>query len=85
MTRDEILALAKQKASEIVPDLELSQLDTSRSLKDYGASSLDLVEITSALMRDLRIKVPRAELNTVSNIDGLVDLLDRIANAPGTK
>jgi acyl carrier protein len=85
MTRDQILALAKQKASEIVPDLDASHLDTSKSLKDYGASSLDLVEITSALMRELRVKVPRAELNTVSNIDGLVDLLDRIANGPGTK
>jgi polyketide biosynthesis acyl carrier protein len=84
MTRDQILALARQKAGEIVPDLDLSRLDTSKSLKDYGASSLDLVEITSALMRELRVKVPRAELNTISNIDGLVDLLDRIANGPRT-
>jgi acyl carrier protein len=82
MTRDEILSLAKKRAGEIIPDLHVEILDTSKSLKDYGASSLDLVEITSLLMRELRVKVPRAELNKVTNIDGLVDLLFRLSNAP---
>jgi acyl carrier protein len=50
----------------------------SKSMKDYGANSLDIVEVVSGAMRELKVKVPRAELNTLSNIDGLVSLLHEI-------
>ena len=40
-----------------------------------GANSLDIVEVVSATMRELKVKVPRAELSKLENLDGLVDLL----------
>ena len=44
-------------------------------MKEYGANSLDIVEVVSGAMRELKVKVPRTELNKLTNIDQLVDLL----------
>lgn len=56
-------------------DIDPASIDASKSMKDIGANSLDIVEVVSSSMRELRIKIPRAELNTIENIDGLVDML----------
>ena len=44
---------------------------------DYGANSLDLVEVVSRSMRQLKVKVPRSELNKLENIEQLVDLFHK--------
>ena len=75
MTRDDVLEVIKKNFLEIVEDVEYDQLDPSKSMKDYGATSLDMVEVVSASMRELRVKIPRSELNEITNIDGLVDAL----------
>ncbi|WP_082483667.1 phosphopantetheine-binding protein [Methylobacterium sp. Leaf87] len=75
MDRQEILDLVKTKASEIIPDLDPGSIDSSKSLQEYGASSLDLVELVSAMMRELKVKIPRSELSTIKTVDALVDLL----------
>lgn len=62
-----------------VEGLDPEAVDTTRSMKELGANSIDIVEVVSSSMRELRIKVPRAELNKLTNVDGLVDLLHRAA------
>jgi acyl carrier protein len=47
-------------------------------MKDLGANSLDIVEVVSCTMRDLKVKVPRSELADLTNVDGLVDLLVKV-------
>ncbi len=74
MTRDQILGVVKKHLLETIDDLEESQVDPSLSMKDLGANSLDIVEVVSRSMRELRIKVPRSELSKLTNIDGLVDM-----------
>ncbi len=44
-------------------------------MKDMGANSLDIVEVVSCSMRELKVKVPRSELAQLQNIDELVDML----------
>ena len=56
---------------------EGKEIDPSKSMKELGANSLDIVEVVSCSMRELKVKVPRAELNKLTNIDELVDLLHR--------
>jgi len=56
-------------------DIDAASIDSSQSMKDLGANSLDIVEIVSSSMRELRIKIPRDELKDITNIDGLVDAL----------
>ena len=79
MTREVILGVVKKHLLETVEDLTEDQIDPSKSMKALGMNSLDIVEVVSCTMRELRIKVPRAELTKLSNIDGLVDLLHRVA------
>ena len=79
MTRDVILNVVKKHMLETVEDLTEDKIDTSKSMKALGVNSLDIVEVVSCSMRELRIKVPRSELSKLSNVDGLVDLLHRVA------
>lgn len=75
MTRDHILGVVAKHLSNAVDDLEPATVEGARSMKEYGANSLDIVEVVSASMRELKIKVPRSQLNGLTNIDGLIDLL----------
>ena len=51
----------------------------SRDLIEAIRERVDIVEVVSCSMRDLKIKVPRSELNTLENMNQLVDLLFRVA------
>ncbi len=75
MGRNEVLAVVANHMSASIEGLKADELDPNRSMKDYGLSSLDMVEIVSRSMRQLKVKVPRAELRKLTNINGLVDLL----------
>jgi acyl carrier protein len=74
--RDQVLIVLKKYLADVIEDVDLSTLDTSRSMKEYGVNSLDMVEVVSRSMRELKVKVPRAELNKLTNIDDLVALLE---------
>jgi acyl carrier protein len=75
VTRDEILNIVKRHLMDNVEDLEESSIDPAKSMKEMGANSLDIVEVVSCSMRDLKVKVPRAELAQLTDMNGLVDLL----------
>ena len=79
MTRDHVLAVVKKHLVEAVDGLTPEAIDPSRSMKELGANSLDIVEVVSSSMRELKIKIPRSELTKLTNVDGLVDLLHRTA------
>ena len=83
MVRAEVEAVVKKHLLEVVDDLKEDAIDTSRSMKELGANSLDIVEVVSCSMRELKVKVPRAELSKLTNIDGLVDLLVSVVQAKG--
>jgi acyl carrier protein len=79
MTREHVLDVVKKHLMDVVDDLPEDRIDPSRSMKELGANSLDIVEVVSCAMRELRVKVPRSELSKLTNVDGLVDLLHRTA------
>lgn len=76
-TRDEVLAVVRKHLADTVEGIEGKEIDPARSMKELGANSLDIVEVVSCSMRELKVKVPRAELNKLTNINELVDLLYR--------
>jgi acyl carrier protein len=80
MEREHIASVVIKHLVDAVDDLDPARIDTARSMKDLGANSLDIVEVVSRTMRELKIKVPRSELAKLANIDGLVDLLYDIAH-----
>lgn len=81
MTREHVLEVVKKYIADAVDDVDLSKLETSKSMRDYGINSLDIVEVVSRSMRELKVKVPRSELNKLENIDSLVDLLHKAVEA----
>jgi acyl carrier protein len=83
MTREEVLAVVARHLASSVDGLDPSKIDPQRSMKDYGANSLDIVEVVSGAMRELKVKVPRTELNKLTNLDGLVNLLHGIKSGAG--
>jgi acyl carrier protein len=74
-TKDEILTVIRTHLANALDEVDPATIEPQRSMKDYGANSLDIVEVVSASMRQLRIKVPRAQLKEIRDIQGLVDLL----------
>jgi acyl carrier protein len=73
--REDIASVVRKHLIDVVGDLKESDIDMSRSMKEFGANSLDMVEVVSCAMRELKVKVPRSELGKLTNMDGLVDLL----------
>jgi acyl carrier protein len=65
--------------SQIIEGLHPESVDPAKSLADFGANSLDIVEIVSCSMRELKVKVPRSELTKLRNLNELVDLLHRVS------
>ncbi len=74
-SRDDVLAVVKRHLVDTVEGIGDAQVDPAKSMKDLGANSLDIVEVVSCSMRELKVKIPRAELNKLTNINELVDLL----------
>jgi acyl carrier protein len=77
MTRDDVLAVVKKHALEVLIDLDGADFHATKSLREMGAKSLDMLEIVSASMKALKIKVPRTELTNIANVEQLVDVLHR--------
>ena len=73
MTKGEIIDVIKKNIVENLDDVESEEIDPQRTMKDYGANSLDMIEVVSCSMRDLNIKIPRSELADLKNIDELAD------------
>ena len=78
-TKEEIIDIVKEHLMDNLEDLEDAEFDPDKSMKDMGANSLDIVEVVSCTMRDLKIKVPRSELSKLENVTQLVDLLYQTA------
>ena len=73
MTKEEVIKVIKENIVDNLDDIEGEEIDPEKSMKDYGANSLDIIEVVSCSMRELNIKIPRAELADIKNIDGLAD------------
>jgi polyketide biosynthesis acyl carrier protein len=74
MDREQIMNAVIKNIKLNIDGLEDTEIDPEKSMAAYGAESLDIVEITSASMRELQIKVPRTELANLKNINNLVDI-----------
>ena len=71
MTKEEVIAVIKKNIADNLDDVEAASIDPQKSMKDYGANSLDMIEVVSCSMRELNIKIPRSELADIKNIEEL--------------
>ena len=73
MTKEEVIEVIKRNIAENLDDIDEKDIDPQKSMKEYGANSLDMIEVVSCSMRELNIKIPRSELSDIANIDQLAD------------
>lgn len=81
MTKEEVIAVIKEQIVDNLDDVNLEDIDPNKSMKDYGANSLDIIEVVSCAMRELKIKVPRSELSDINTIGELADKFVEVANS----
>lgn len=79
MTKEKVFDVVKSHILDTLEEVDETEIQPAKSMKDLGANSLDIVEIVSCSMRDLKVKVPRSELSKLTNIGELVDLLHNVA------
>ncbi len=72
-TKEDVIEIIKANLKENLHDVDIEEITPESSMRDYGANSLDIIEVVSATMRQLEIRVPRSELSQVENIDQLAD------------
>ena len=82
MTREDIKNVIYNNIRNIVEGAKDADIQETNTMRDFGADSLQSVEVVSRSMKELRIKVPRTELSTATNLKELVDLFERSAAAP---
>lgn len=73
MSKDEIIELIEDELVEQLDHVQREDVDPHISMRDIGANSLDLIEVVTACMRELDIKIPRSQLADIETIDGLAD------------
>jgi acyl carrier protein len=76
MNREQILGVIQENVRKTVPEAEDVVLDETMRMTNVGADSLDIVEVVSRSMKDLKIKVPRNELMLADDLKELVDLFE---------
>ncbi len=79
MTRQDIFDVIKSNFRMICPAVDGIEIDEVKSMRDYGADSLEMVEVVSRSMKQLKIKVPRVKLLHVTNLKELVDVFEQEA------
>ena len=73
MTKEQVIEVIKKNIASNIDDIDMAAIDPQKSMRDYGANSLDMIEVVSTSMRDLKIKVPRSELADINNIEQLAN------------
>ena len=80
MTKEQIIDVIKQNIVDNLDEVEYDEIDPQKTMKDYGANSLDMIEVVSCSMRELKIKIPRTKLADIKNIDELADKFKEYAD-----
>lgn len=75
VAKDDVFEVVRKHLTQIVEEIPESAVVREASMKELGASSLDIVEVVSCSMRELRVRIPRDQLAELKDIGGLVDLL----------
>lgn len=69
----EIIEIIKRNLKDNLYGVDVDAIEPTSSMRDHGANSLDINEVVSATMRELKIRVPRSELSQVENIEQLAE------------
>lgn len=79
MNPEHIRAVVLKHLHALVPGTAQMEIHGGTRLADIGADSLDLVDVASRSMEELKVKIPRSEITKIHTLDDLVGVLMRVA------
>jgi acyl carrier protein len=79
MTRNEIFAVIKSNMHIVIEGVDGKEVLETNSMRDFGADSLEIVEVVSRSIKQLKIKVPRTRLLEAQNLKDLLDIFEEAA------
>ena len=82
MTRADMFAVIRANMETVIEGARGKEIAEHQSMRDFGADSLEIVEVVSRSMKQCRRKVRRTDLAEVKNLGELLDLLEK---APETE
>lgn len=85
MTRSEMFEVVKANIERIVEEAAGREISEGTSMVDLGADSLQIVEVVSRSIKELRLKVPRTELASAQTVKDLLDLFERSTQQPAAR
>ncbi len=77
MTHEEIWNVVIANVQTVIEGAKGQEIKETNSMRDYGADSLEIVEVVSRSMKQLKIKVPRTQLSDARNLGDLVSLFEQ--------
>jgi len=79
MTRAEMFEVVKANIERIVEEAAGREITESTNMVELGADSLQVVEVVSRSIKEVRLRVPRTELANARTVKDLLDLFERSA------
>lgn len=76
-SRAEILDVLAENLRSVVDDSPDGDISEQWSMSDYGADSLEIIEVVSRTLKQLGTKVPRTDLTSAGSIGDLVTLIEK--------
>ncbi len=78
MKKEEVTRLLVKNLKKAIPEFADEDFDTSKSYKELGVSSLELVEVVTRTAKELGISLSFKELTSVKTTDDLAEVLVRL-------
>jgi acyl carrier protein len=75
MDKKQIFEMLLNNLQETIPDLADTKVELHQTMAEIGANSLDVVEVVSTTMREVKVRLPRETLQDLANVGALVDAL----------
>lgn len=85
MTRSQMFEVVRANIERIVEEAAGHEITENTSMVDLGADSLQIVEVVSRSIKELRLKVPRTELANARTVKDLLDLFEQSAQQAATR
>jgi polyketide biosynthesis acyl carrier protein len=77
MNRQQIFTVIQSNMRSVIEGVDGQEVKESQSMRDFGADSLQIVEVVSRSMKELKIRVPRTELMKAQNLSELLNLFEK--------
>jgi acyl carrier protein len=81
VTREQMFDVIKANMQMVIEGARGKEISEGQSMRDFGADSLEIVEVVSRSMKQCRRKVRRTDLAEVKNLSELLDKLEKAPEA----